>query len=140
LIFTKKKDISKVVFADIFLEDNREKREDVAKKAGIDIEFPIWKKDTSKMSKEFIHKGFKAVIAAVNSTYLDQSYAGREFDKALIEDLEEKGIDPCGENGEFHTFVWDGPIFDKAIDFKFNGVVEKDVGQTIYYYADLEPL
>jgi len=140
LEFYKKGDKSEVVFADIFLEDNREKREQVARKASIDIEFPIWKKDTSKMSRDFVNKGFKAILVAVNSKYLDKSYAGREFNKELIEDLEKKGLDTCGEHGEFHTFVWDGPIFDKAIEFNFKGVVEKETEPNTYYYADIEAL
>ncbi len=107
-------DVGTVCFGDIFLEDLRRYREDNLAKAGKRGLFPIWKKDTRLLAREFIGLGFRAIITCVDTEVLDRSFAGRYYDKNLIDDLPD-GVDPCGENGEFHTFVYDGPIFGKPV-------------------------
>jgi uncharacterized protein (TIGR00290 family) len=110
------RNVRAVCFGDIFLEDLRRYREDNLAKAGMKGLFPIWKKDTKLLARKFIELGFKAIITCVDTEVLDASFAGRYYDKSLIDDLP-NGVDPCGENGEFHTFVYAGPIFGKAVDF-----------------------
>lgn len=104
------------VFGDIFLEDLRAYREQQLNEVGIKAHFPIWKRDSKELIHEFIDLGFKTVVVCVKSELLDPSFAGRVIDKNFINDLP-NGVDPCGENGEFHTFVFDGPIFNQAINF-----------------------
>jgi uncharacterized protein (TIGR00290 family) len=110
------RNVRAVCFGDIFLEDLRRYREDNLAKAGMKGLFPIWKKDTKLLARKFIELGFKAIITCVDTEVLDASFAGRYYDKSLIDDLPD-GVDPCGENGEFHTFVYAGPIFGKPVDF-----------------------
>lgn len=108
-------------FGDIFLEDLRAYREKQLE--GIKCHFPIWKKDTTELFEEFIDLGFKAITIALNSQLLDESFIGRELDRSFLNDLPDN-VDPCGEYGEFHTFCYDGPIFDTPIDFQ--------IGEKIY--------
>lgn len=112
------------IFGDIFLEDLRRYREDQLEKAGIIAVFPLWKKDTRHLMQEFISAGFKAIVVCVNSKLLDKSYCGREIDQEFLSTLP-AGIDHCGENGEFHTFVYDGPIFKEPVKFRVGETVEK---------------
>lgn len=84
--------------------------------------FPLWKENTANLIREFLDLGFKTIVTCVNEMYLDKSFAGRIIDKDFIKDLPEN-VDPCGENGEFHTFTFDGPIFKNPISF--------DIGETI---------
>jgi len=102
------------VFGDIFLEDLRKYREGRLAELGMKGIFPLWKKSTKELIHEFLELGFKTVIVCVNEKYLDKSFAGRIIDHDFINDLP-KNVDPCGENGEFHTFVFDGPIFREPI-------------------------
>lgn len=118
-------DVSTVCFGDIFLEDLRRYREDNLTKVGMSAVFPIWKKDTNSLARKFIDFGFKAVITCVDTEVLDGSFAGRRYDEAFIDDLPE-GVDPCGENGEFHSFVYDGPIFQKAVEFTHGDTVLRE--------------
>lgn len=111
----KEQGVTAVVFGDIFLEDLRKYREDNMAKVGMDALFPLWKRDTKVLAQSFIDSGFKAVISCVDTKVLDSSFAGKEFDQQFLSDLP-SSVDPCGENGEFHTFVYAGPIFDKQID------------------------
>src|SRR3982751_184686 len=113
------------VFGDIFLEDLKVYREQQLDKIGLRGVFPIWKKDTRELVKEFIEAGFKAVIVCVNSAFLDKSFCGRLIDDRFIHDLP-VNVDPCGENGEYHSFVFDGPIFSKPVDFQFGEIVFKE--------------
>ena len=105
------------IFGDIFLEDLRKYREDQLSEIGIHAVFPLWKKDTAGLMQEFLNLGFKAVVICTNSKYLDESFCGRIIDQEFLQDLP-GNVDPCGENGEFHTFVFDGPIFKKPVKFK----------------------
>ncbi len=110
------------VYGDIFLEDLRAFREKGLEKAGMQAVFPLWKKDSRKLVEEFISLGFKAVVVCVNARYLNHSFAGRLLDRSFLDDLP-AGVDPCGENGEFHTFVFDGPIFREPVQFRTGDVV-----------------
>lgn len=104
------------VFGDIFLEDLRRYREERLAEQHISAYFPIWKRDTTELIHEFIDLGFKTITVCVKSELLDQSFVGRVIDKDFLKDLP-SNVDPCGENGEFHTFVFDGPLFKQPIPF-----------------------
>ncbi len=110
------------IFGDIFLEDLREYREGQLARVDMKGVFPIWKCPTDRLAKEFIDLGFKAVTVCVNDKYLDKSFVGREMDAQFFKDLPDN-VDPCGENGEFHSFVYAGPIFKKPIVFEKGEVV-----------------
>lgn len=110
------------IFGDIFLQDLRKYREDKLSILDLKGVFPLWKISTTELIRKFIDAEFKAVITCVNENYLDKSFAGRIIDKEFLDDLPHK-VDPCGENGEFHTFVFDGPIFQKPIAFKKGEIV-----------------
>ncbi|TNJ43460.1 diphthine--ammonia ligase [Tamlana fucoidanivorans] len=103
-------------FGDIFLEDLREYREEQLAKKGFKAIFPLWKRDTKALLNEFLDLGFKTVIVCANSKYFDEDFVGTVIDKNFIDKLP-KGVDPCGENGEFHTFCFDGPIFKNPIPY-----------------------
>ncbi|WP_025740432.1 Dph6-related ATP pyrophosphatase [Aquimarina pacifica] len=105
------------VFGDIFLEDLRLYRENQLDQVKIKGIFPLWKKNTKALLLEFISLGFKAITVCVNAKVLDKSFCGRVLDHNFINDLP-PNVDPCGENGEFHTFVYDGPIYKNPINFK----------------------
>ena len=111
------------VFGDIFLEDLRQYRENKLAELNLKGVFPLWKIPTDKLVREFLDLGFKTIITCVNEKYLDKSFAGRIIDNDFLKDLPDN-VDPCGENGEFHTFVFDGPIFKKPIPF--------DKGEIVY--------
>ncbi len=104
------------IFGDIFLEDLKRYRETSLKTYGIKAIFPLWKKDTHILLQSFLDLGFKAVVVCVEASKLDKSFAGRIIDNNFIKDLP-AGVDPSGENGEFHTFVFDGPIFQKPVSY-----------------------
>jgi len=131
----RKKGISSVVFGDIFLQDVKEYRERLLSRAGLKSVFPLWKKDTRTIAQSFVDLGFKAVLTVVDSNFLGQEFAGREFDEKLLVDFP-SNVDPCGENGEFHTFVYDGPIFGKRVRFVKGEVVFRE---NRFYYCDLIP-
>ena len=111
-------------FGDIFLEDLKKYREDQLEAVSLKTVFPLWKKDTSTIMKEFLSLGFKAITVCVNAKLLDESFVGREVNEQFLNDLPDT-VDPCGENGEFHTFVYDGPIFNSPILFKIGEKVLK---------------
>ncbi|MDX2303539.1 MAG: diphthine--ammonia ligase [Microscillaceae bacterium] len=109
-----KKGIAYAIYGDIFLEDLRRYREVKLAQVGMQGVFPLWKKDTRALLEEFIELGFKAVVVCTNARLLDESFVGRVIDASFIRDLP-LGVDPAGENGEFHSFVFDGPIFSEPI-------------------------
>jgi uncharacterized protein (TIGR00290 family) len=125
-----------VVFGDIFLEDVRKYRERILAKAGMNGIFPLWKRDTKDLARIFINLGFKAIIASIDSNVLGKSFAGREYDEKFLSDLP-ANVDPCGENGEFHSFVYNGPLFCERIGFKKGEIVLRD---NRFYYCDLLPV
>jgi uncharacterized protein (TIGR00290 family) len=131
----KEKGILTVAFGDIFLQDLREYRERNLAKVGMKAIFPIWHRDTTETVRKFIDLGFSAYLTCVDGEKLGRVFAGRPIDADLIHDLSD-GVDPCGENGEYHSFVSDGPIFRKPVDLNVGKVVLRD----IRYFADLVPM
>jgi uncharacterized protein (TIGR00290 family) len=127
--------VSSVVFGDLFLEDIRKYREHLLDKAKMKGVFPLWKKDTKKLAHTFVNLGFKAVITSIDSHVLGKDFAGREYDEKFLLDLPDS-VDPCGENGEFHTFVYDGPIFHERVMFKKGELVLRD---NRFHTCDLLP-
>lgn len=124
LLQAKSEGVNNVIFGDIFLEDLRVYRENNLSKVGMKGIFPLWKTDTTILLNDFITGKFKAVICCTNDGYLGEEWLGREIDKAFSEQLP-SNIDSCGENGEYHTFCYDAPIFKKKIDFTIGEKVYK---------------
>ncbi|MGE6352900.1 diphthine--ammonia ligase [Flavobacterium sp. NPDC079362] len=122
LIELKNQGITHSVFGDIFLEDLRKYREDQLAKISFEGVFPLWKIPTKDLIQEFISLGFKTIVVCVSEQYLDKSFAGRIIDQEFINDLPDN-VDVCGENGEFHTFTFDGPIFSEPIKFEIGEIV-----------------
>jgi uncharacterized protein (TIGR00290 family) len=135
LLKYKSSGVDSVIYGDIFLEEIRKYREEQLGKLGLGCVFPIWGRDSFLLARTFIEAGFKAVAVCVDSTLLDGGFAGREFDYDFLSELP-PGIDPCGENGEFHTFVCDGPAFRERVVFEKGEIVLRD-GR--FYYCDLLP-
>lgn len=131
----KMQDIEYFAFGDLFLENVRQYREDVLRDTGITPLFPIWGIPTNQLSKQMISKGLKAVITCINPEYLATEFLGRKYDASFLKHLPQN-VDPCGENGEFHSFAFDGPMFQYPI--------EVIIGETIHrdgvYFKDLLPV
>jgi diphthamide synthase (EF-2-diphthine--ammonia ligase) len=126
--------IDAVAFGDLFLEDVRRYREERLADTGIDPIFPLWGLETAALAREMLRAGLRARLTCVDPRRLDRAFAGREFDEALLADLP-PDVDPCGENGEFHTFVRAGPMFARPIPVADGEVVERDG----FVFADLVP-
>jgi uncharacterized protein (TIGR00290 family) len=114
-----------VAFGDLFLRDIRQYREERLSGSGVQPLFPLWEKPTDALAREMIDGGLRARISCIDPRVLPASFAGREFDHALLADLPES-IDPCGERGEFHTFAYDGPMFSRAIGICTGETVARD--------------
>jgi uncharacterized protein (TIGR00290 family) len=127
--------IRHIVFGDLYLEDIRAYRIEKLSAAGMEPIFPLWKRETGSLAREMIASGLSARIACLDPSKLDRSFAGRRFDMDFLRDLP-NGIDPCGENGEFHTFVFDGPNFARPVDFSIGERVTRDG----FCFCDLAPL
>ncbi len=123
-----------VVFGDLFLEDIRAYREQFLARKNMRGLFPVWKRDTSAFIRTFLGLGFKAVVTCVDSKVLDQSFAGRVIDESFLSSLPAQ-VDPCGENGEFHTFVFDGPGFSAPVKFSPGETVLRES----FWFCDLVP-
>ena len=152
----KQENIHHSIFGDIFLADLRKYREERLASADFKGIFPLWEIPTKQLAKEFIDLGFKAIIVCIDEKHLDKSFVGREFDQQFLNDLP-KNVDPCGEYGEFHSFVYEGPIFQKPIPFNKGEIIyrkyipqakqENDTGYTCgtnnihpttgFWYCDL---
>lgn len=128
--------VTTVAFGDIFLEEVRKYREENLSKMGMKGIFPLWKKDTHELARKFIDLGFKAIITCVDSKVLDKGFVGRIFNEQFLSELP-FGIDPCGENGEFHSFVYDGPSFQRRIEYVKGKIVLREKR---FYYCDLIPV
>lgn len=133
-------------FGDIFLEDLRKYREQQLAVYGITAHFPLWKENTRELALQFIRSGFKAIVVCCDGRLLSESFAGRLFDEEFLADLP-ADVDPCGENGEFHTFCFDGPIFSAPVEFVKGEVVcreytiNSETGeQAVFWFADLLPV
>jgi uncharacterized protein (TIGR00290 family) len=123
-----------VAFGDLFLEDVRRYREERLAGTGLTPLFPLWKtKTTSALAAEMIEGGLRGYLSCVDPRKLDPSFAGRAFDQSLLQDLP-PAVDPCGENGEFHSFVWDGPMFQRPVAVKVGDIVDRDG----FVFADLD--
>ncbi len=121
----KNKGFTHSAFGDIFLEDLRIYRENQLDKQGFKAVFPLWKRNTKALLNEFLDLGFKTIIVCANSKYFNEDFVGTVIDKNFIDKLPE-GVDPCGENGEFHTFCFDGPIFKNPIEFTIGEKVYRE--------------
>jgi uncharacterized protein (TIGR00290 family) len=128
-------EVQRVAFGDLFLTDVREYRERLVAAVGFSTLFPLWGRDTRALAQEFVAAGFRAHLVCVDTTQLSADFAGREFDAALIADLP-SSVDPCGERGEFHTFVSEGPIFTEVVGVTRGESVLRD---NRFMFCDLLP-
>jgi len=126
--------IEAVAFGDLFLEDIRRYREARMAPTGLRPLFPLWGRPTRALAEEMIAGGLRARLTCVDPRVLDASFAGRAFDHDLLSALP-PGVDPCGERGEFHSFAWDGPMFDRPVPVAVGEVVHRDG----FVFADLLP-
>ena len=121
-----------VAFGDLFLEDVRKYRETKLAGSGLTPLFPIWGIPTDQLAERMVQGGLRSVLTCVDPKHLDRSFAGRQFDRALLDDLP-AGVDKCGERGEFHSFAWDGPMFDRPLSIEVGEIVDRDG----FIFADL---
>ena len=138
----KENQINTALFGDIYLQNLRDQRIENCKQQGMEAEFPLWKIDTDELLKEFISLGFKSIVTCVDGSVLDESFVGRVIDESFLNDLPD-GVDVCGENGEYHSFVFDGPIFRNPVEFEIAKRYHKDYPdetntlQNRYWYLEL---
>ena len=125
--------VGTMAFGDLFLAEIRRYREGQLEAAGWDARFPLWGEDTAALARRFVASGYRAILVTVDPRQLDPEWVGRDLDGAALADLP-AGVDPCGENGEFHTFVWDGPIFARPVPVVRGERVERDG----FWFCDLE--
>jgi len=126
--------IEAIAFGDLFLTDVRAYRERLVEKTGLRPVFPLWGKPTDDLARRFVSSGFRAVVVCVDPRQIDVSHCGSDYDDALLEGLP-ISADPCGERGEFHTFVYDGPMFGEPIATQRGAVVEREG----FVFCDLLP-
>jgi uncharacterized protein (TIGR00290 family) len=126
--------LTAIAFGDLFLRDIRAYRERQLQATGLEPMFPVWDIPTGELARDMIRGGLRARLTCVDPSKLDRSFAGREFDETLLRDLPDS-VDPCGENGEFHTFAYDGPVFARPVDVCCGEIVERDG----FVFADLKP-
>ena len=148
LSIAKSQGIDHVIFGDIFLEDLRTYRENHLAKINMKGVFPLWKMDTALLIRDFIRQQFKTIVCCTFDEHLGEEWAGREIDSAFIAQLP-ASVDPCGENGEYHTFCYDGPLFKKKIDITtgekvYKPLEVKTTGSTPvqakgFWFCDLVP-
>lgn len=125
-----------VVFGDIFLADVKKYRDELLAKIGMHGIYPLWGRNSTELAGKFIDLGFKAAITVVDGNVLGKEFSGREYNRKFLADLP-AGVDPCGENGEFHSFVYSGPIFSKPVAFTKGEVVLRE---NRFWYTDLIPI
>ncbi|MBN2483244.1 MAG: adenine nucleotide alpha hydrolase [Candidatus Omnitrophica bacterium] len=133
LLRYKERGIGSVAFGDLFLEDVRAYRIKNLSKVSMDAIFPLWGQATSLLSRAFINAGFKAIVTCVDSHVLDRSFVGCDYDGKFLDELPDR-VDPCGENGEFHSFVYDGPNFSYPVRFEKGRILLKN---NRFWYCDL---
>ncbi len=131
----KEQGVSKVVFGDIFLEDLRKYREDRLASLGMQGIFPLWKRDTAELARSIRTLGFQAITTCIDSQSLGRQFVGRLINEQFLSELPPT-VDPCGENGEYHSFVFDGPIFKERVSFTTG---ESVLRENRFYYCDLIP-
>lgn len=135
-VWKRKERIEGIVFGDIYLEEHKNWIDNVCEESEIKALFPIWRKDTPILIQEILDSGFKSIVVSVRKGVLGKEWLGRQVDKEFIRDLNKaENIDPCGEKGEYHTFVYDGPIFREPVKFNLGeGMTEGDK----YWFLNLE--
>lgn len=126
--------IDTIAFGDIFLQDLKEYRERQLAAHALKCLFPLWQRETADLVRSFIELGYHAITTCVDPRKLDASFAGRIIDDEFLKDLPE-GVDPCGENGEFHSFVFDGPLFREPVSFSRGEVIDRDN----FLFCELNP-
>ncbi len=129
----KQEGVETAAFGDLFLEDIRSYREERMSRIGMRCMFPLWGRPTQALAEQFIDLGFRTIVVCVDTKALGREFAGRDYDRSFLDDLP-PGVDPCGENGEFHSFVYDGPIFHTPIRAQRG---EKVLRDNRFYYCDL---
>lgn len=134
LLEVKAQGVRRCAFGDLFLQDIREYRDRQLARVDMEGMYPVWGVDTTDLAQQFIRDGFRTILVCVDPTKLAPSFCGREFNEELLADLPDS-VDPCGENGEFHTFVYAGPIFREPLPVRRGEVVERDK----FWYCDLLP-
>jgi len=127
--------VTKIAFGDLYLADIRSYRERQMSDLGLDPLFPLWQRPTAQLARDMIAGGLRATLTCVDPTRLDPAFVGRDFDAALLDELP-NDVDPCGENGEFHTFTWSGPMFDQSVDIRLGEKVTRDG----FCFADVVPI
>jgi diphthamide synthase (EF-2-diphthine--ammonia ligase) len=126
--------INHIAFGDIFLEDLRLYREQNLARLELAALFPIWKRDTSELVETFLARGFRSITCCIDTRKLDDSFVGREIDRRFLSELP-AGVDPCGENGEFHSYTCAGPVFDREISVHTGETLRRDS----FLFCDLLP-
>ena len=126
--------VTHVAFGDLYLEDIRAYREEKLQGTGITPIFPIWHQPTDRLSREMVQSGLRAIITCIDPKKLSSDFVGRTYDETFLDDLPDE-IDPCGENGEFHSYAYSGPMFNESISIAVGEVVERDG----FVFADLIP-
>lgn len=131
--------INHVIYGDVFLDDLRQYRDGLLSQAGITGIYPLWKEDCGKLAREVIDTGIATLLVCVDGSKLPQSFAGRLYDNQLLADLPPE-VDPCGENGEFHTFVFDAPYFSNPVVFEKGELTERSYAgsQHSFWFLDLK--
>ena len=125
--------VSSVAFGDIHLQSVREYREKNLQRIGMEAMFPLWGRDPGELSVEFLRRGYRAITTCVDSAAVDKCFVGRLYDRSFLDELPAQA-DPCGENGEFHTFVFDGPLFSRSVGYEKGEVILRD---DRFYFCDL---
>ena len=137
--------VTHAIFGDLFLEELKTYRETRLAELNLTGIFPLWQQDTTDLAQHFVTQGFRAITVCVNEKQLDRSFVGREMDRSFFASLP-ANVDPCGENGEYHSFVYAGPIFSQQIPVetgeivRHTSVAENETFDTGFWYADLLPL
>jgi len=129
----RKSNIECIAFGDLFLEEVRNYREEKLQGTGIKPVFPVWGIPTDTLSREMVSSGLKSIITCVDPKQIPKEFAGRFYDEAFLNDLPD-GVDPCGEKGEFHSFVFDGPMFEKPVNISLGDIVHRDG----FVFADIQ--
>jgi uncharacterized protein (TIGR00290 family) len=131
----KKQNIHHIIYGDIFLEDLKQYRDKILEQNGMQGVYPLWQENTAQLVREFISLGFRTMVCSVNGNYLSQENVGKELTESYLSSLN-KNIDPCGENGEFHTFCFAGPIFKNKINIEIGETVLRPVNGISFWYSD----
>ncbi len=128
LLSLKHEGINTVAFGDIFLEDLKKYRKDKLSEVDMQGIFPLWKRNTKELAKDFIDSGFKTHICSIDASKIPNELIGVDYSNDFLNQLPAE-VDPCGENGEFHSFCYDGPLYNKRIDIQINGISEQQYEQ-----------